>query len=260
MLKLLRNTIKRAPVVGPALHNMYLKARYNEGEVLTIKNGALGGKRWVRFMRTHNDEYVRGDYEQPIQEAVARRLSPGMIFCDVGANAGFFSLLGAAIVGSKGAVISFEPHPETANQLRQQMAVNGCNNVEIIEAAVCDKVGNAEFSDDTVAVMASLTQIGGGRRTITVKTETLDSAFRLRPAPDLIKIDVEGAEIDALRGGEQLIHRKKPVLLVEIHSPELAMEYDAVMKRFNYRTLSLEGNVISAGISGERFVVSEPIT
>lgn len=260
MLKSLRENIKRAPVLGPILHSLYLKARHNEGKVLTIESGRLQGKRWVRFMRTHNDEYVRGDYEQNIQWAMERRLRPGMIFCDVGANAGFFSLLGAAIVGPKGTVTSFEPHPETARQLRRQMAVNSCDNVEIIEAAVCDKIGTAEFSDDTIAVMASLTEIGVGKRTITVKTETLDNVFGRRSPPDLLKIDVEGAEIDALRGAGKLILQKRPILLVEIHSPEIAIEYDNLMRRFNYKTSSLKDEVILAAESGERFVLSEPIS
>jgi FkbM family methyltransferase len=259
MLKSLRENIKRAPLIGPALHNLYLRARHNEGELLEIASGRLQGKRWVRFMRTHNDEYVRGDYEPTVQAAIEQRLRPGMTFYDVGANAGFFSLLSATLVGSEGKVVSFEPHPETANQLRRQMAANHANNVEVVEAAVCDKIGTAEFGDDTIAVMASLAGAATTSRTITVQTTTLDRVAASRTSPDLLKIDVEGAEIDVLRGAEQLILQKRPVLLVEIHSPEIALQYDLLMKRFRYQTIALSGERISVGENEERFVVSEPL-
>src|SRR5437016_1666098 len=209
MLRALRETIKRAPVVGPALYGLYLKTRYNEGEILAIHGGELGGKKWVRFMRTHNDAYVRGDYEPTVQSALKKFLRSGMPFYDVGANAGFFTLLGATLVGPKGNVVSFEPHPETASQLRKQISVNRLNNVEVIEAAICDKIGTAEFSDDTVAVMASLTTSASGHRTIKVKTATLDSIVAKHSPPDLLKIDIEGTEIDALRGARKLIAEKQ---------------------------------------------------
>jgi FkbM family methyltransferase len=257
MLKAMRETIKRAPIVGPALYGLYMKARYNEGETLEIQDGALSGKKWVRFMRTHNDAYVRGDYEPTVQSAITKFLHPGMTFYDVGANAGFLTLLGAARVGPKGSVVSFEPHPETAAELRRQISANHLTNVEVIEAAICDRVGTAEFSDDTVAVMASLTSSASGHRTIKVKTETLDSIVANRALPDLLKIDIEGAEIDALRGASKLISQKRPVLLVELHSPEIAAQYDSLMKEFGYKTSAADGGEISAGDSGERFVVSE---
>jgi FkbM family methyltransferase len=259
MLKALREKIKRVPVAGPAVYRLYLKARHNEGEVLKINGGRLAGRDWVRFMRTHNDEYVRGDYEPAIQSAIEQRLRPGMTFYDVGANAGFFSLLGATLVGPKGKVVSFEPHPETAAQLRRQMSANCCNNVEVIEAAVCDKIGTAQFADDTIAVMASLGGANSASRTITVQTTTLDNLVQYRPSPDLLKIDVEGAEIETLLGAEKLILHKRPILLVELHSTDIAAQYNHLMKKFRYKTSSLDGGPISANENGERFVVSEPI-
>jgi FkbM family methyltransferase len=259
MLRVIRETVKRMPIVGPALYNFYLKTTKNEGEVLSIEKGRLQGKRWIRFMRTHNDEYVRGDYEPEVQAAIERRLRPGMTFYDVGANAGFFSLLGSVIVGPAGTVIAFEPHPETAAQLLKQISENGASNVEVVEAAICDKVGIAEFSDDTFAVMASLVGSDSGTKTIKVKTTNLDQLIDDKKLPDVMKIDVEGAEIEALRGAEKMIRKKRPILLVELHSPEIAAEYDLLMKDFNYRTSTLEGEVIQAGQGDYRFVISDPL-
>jgi FkbM family methyltransferase len=257
MLKALRERIKRAPVVGPALHQIYLKTFRGEGEVLEITDGVLKGHRWTRFMRTHNDDYLRGSYEPEIQGLLVKYLHSGMTFFDIGANAGFFSLLGAHLVGSAGQVVSFEPHPTTAFQLRQQIEANSLRNVTVEESAVCNKTGFALFSDDTVAVMASLGGAKTASRTIEVRTITLDTA-KTFPSTEVIKIDVEGAEIDVLLGAKELIATKRPTLLVEIHSDELAFAYDRLMLDFGYRTLAPDGKEISVAKSGERFVVSVP--
>jgi hypothetical protein len=89
MLRALREMVKRSPF-GPVLHDMYLRAFRSEGETLTISGGALAGRKWARFMRTHNDQYVSGAYEREVQNAIIGLLKPGMTFYDVGANAGFF--------------------------------------------------------------------------------------------------------------------------------------------------------------------------
>ena len=256
----LRRHVKNAPVIGHVLHGLYLRAFYQEAKVLTISGGPLVHKRWVRFMHTHNDRYVSGDYEQAVQMAIVSRLKPGMTFFDVGANAGFFSLLGATLVGQYGKVIAFEPHPVTAKQLRKQMAVNLVNNVSVVQAAVCDRVGTDYLSNDTYSVMASLDRGRIARDSLLVNTTTLDHelASRRVPVPDLLKIDVEGAEIEVLRGAKDIITQQRPTLLVEVHSSELAVAYDSAMMEFGYTTRSLAGSEISVAQSGERFVVSTP--
>jgi len=215
--------VKQIPVFGPLLYGYYLKAFFNEGEVLTIRCGLLGGKSWVRFMRTHNDEYVAGSYEKPIQEALAKHLKAGMVFYDVGANDGFFSLLGAGLVGPSGKVVAFEPHPQTARCCRAQMAAYCLENVTVVVAAASDKIGIHQFSDGEYSVMASLTDAPPSSTVITVATTTLDHEITKHPAPDVLKIDIEGAEIGALRGAAALISKKKPIFLVEVHSRELAV-------------------------------------
>lgn len=254
----IRERVKRIPVIGPLLYDLYLRLFFDEGKVVTIKEGPLGGKAWIRFMRTTNESYIIGNYEAPIQKTLAKYLRPKMVFYDVGANGGFFSLLGAALVGSNGKVVAFEPHPATAKQLKRQMRVNNMLHVDVVVAAVSDKIGTAKLSDDTSSDMLSLVDAHKAKRTITVRTTTIDHETKTRALPDLIKIDVEGAEIDVLRGAYHLICTKKPILLVELHSPEVAVQYDEMVAKLGYRTQDLTGNTISASKSGERFVVSYP--
>ena len=201
-----REWVKRAPVIGPLLYHYYLKFFYNEGERQKIKEGVLSGKTWIRFMQTYNEEYIIGNYEMPVQAALAKYLRPNMVFYDVGANAGFFSLLGAFLVGPNGKVVAFEPHPAIAKLLKKQMRINNMRQVDVIAAAITDKVGTAKLSDDTASVMNSLVNAHKASRTIKVKTTTIDQETTMRPLPDLLKIDVEGAEIEVLRGGGATIN------------------------------------------------------
>jgi FkbM family methyltransferase len=266
MFKAFRERVKRIPLIGPRLYRIYLAMFFGDGKVFQIRSGPLVGKRWIRFFRIHNDEYVEGTYESAVQNALTQTLRPGAVFYDVGANGGFFSLLAASVVGPRGKVVSFEPHPETARLLARQMYINGMQQVDVVIAAVSNEVGMAQFDDDTVSVMAGLTDIhpnSSSRFKIWVKTTTIDEEVQKRAPPDVIKIDVEGAELRVLQGAQRLLHEKRPVLLVELHSPELAMEYDHFMSNLGYETCSLTGKKISAAASGERFVLSrhaQPVT
>jgi FkbM family methyltransferase len=185
------------------------------------------------------------------------------VFYDVGANAGFFSLVGASLVGPGGKVVAFEPHPETARQLSEQVKINGAHQIDVVVAAVSDRVGKAEFSDDTSSVMAALTDVRPdrqGRFKIWVNLTTIDRELQSRPAPDVIKIDVEGAELDVLRGASRLLREKRPMLLVELHSPEIAAAYARLMTELGYETRPLAGKNISDADSGARFVVSSHVS
>jgi FkbM family methyltransferase len=260
MFKRLREQIKRLPIIGALLHEVYLRIFRNEGQKIVIETGPLAGKVWVRFMRTYNDQYCSGTYEPGIQKALAKHLRPGMVFYDIGANAGFFSLLGSLLVGPSGRVISFEPHPATARSCKAQLKANSLENVTVVVAAVTDTVGTAELSDGEYSVMTSLKDAGTAPKTITVATTTLDREITEYPVPDVVKIDIEGAEIDALRGAHVLIDNNKPIFLVELHSKELATQYEALMKAYGYQTFSTEGEIVSPSKGGERFVVSTPIS
>jgi len=253
-----REQVKRIPFVGPLIYNFYLKLFYDEGKVEIISGGILKGKSWIRFLRTTFPECLTGNYEASVQAALAKHLKDGMVFYDVGANSGFFSLLGSTLVGPTGRVVAFEPHPITAVQLKAQMQINRASNVDVVVAAVSDKCGTAQFSDDLSADMLSLIGADQSMRSITVRTTTIDKEANERPEPDVLKLDVEGAEIDALKGAEQFIRTKKPVLLVEVHSAEIAVQYDRLMTEFGYQTHDLSGKSILVAQSGERFVVSTP--
>ena len=73
----------------------------------------------------------------------SRVITPGCVFADVGANFGYYTLLGARLVGSGGKVLAFEPQPAVAELLRESLSINSMANVEVIEAALSNQPGRA---------------------------------------------------------------------------------------------------------------------
>lgn len=92
--------------------------------------------------------YWIGQYELPIQNAIARELSEGDTFFDIGANAGFFSLVAAKRVGHRGKVFSFEPLPDNAECIREQFELNNLGYCQVIQEAMSLDIGTAMFFYD----------------------------------------------------------------------------------------------------------------
>ena len=148
-------------------------------------------------------------------------LAPGEVFWDVGAHVGYFALLGAKAVGPAGRVVAFEPASGAWERLARNVALNPGLPIFPVKAAVCDTPGQAVLyaAGETVDSSASLFTLAGetSRREV-VPTLTLDDFSqgpKERP-PDFIKLDVEGAELAALRGARQVLAAAAPLLLMEM--------------------------------------------
>ena len=130
------------------------------------------------------------------QLALWRCIKAGDVFYDIGANVGFYTLLGGGRVGVAGRIYSFEPLPENIAHLKRHIVLNHLTNCEGIEAAVSDVDGFAQFDSSRPRSMGWLSETGDQ----TVRTVCLDSLVtskRIRP-PRGMKIDVEGDEARAL--------------------------------------------------------------
>jgi FkbM family methyltransferase len=176
-----------------------------------------------------------GLHEPAVQEAMTELLRPGMTFWDVGAHVGFFTILGARLVGDQGHVHAFEPVEENLQRLAVAVEVNGSGNVTIHPIAVSSTRGEAVLHAHDSSAMWSLAGEGEGQ---TVRTQTLDS-FGLQP-PDLVKIDVEGVELEVLRGGGELLSEAQPALLVEFTTEALVEEARGLLPGYGFR--HLDGN------------------
>jgi FkbM family methyltransferase len=189
-----------------------------------------------------NVSYILGLAEPLVQAALARHLGPGMVFYDVGANVGFLTLLGARLVGRSGAVIAFEPHPGNAAALRHNVALNGFDHVVVFEQAAAAQPGSGTlfFADQTT--LATLVQPPGstdGGAAIEVALVAIDELVtrHVIPPPAVVKIDVEGAELDVLRGMRETIRRHRPMILCEVHSTNRA--FAELMREMEYSVQTL---------------------
>lgn len=184
---------------------------------------------------------LAGRYEEPVQAILAERLSPGDGFVDVGANIGYFSLLAGRIVGGDGWVLAVEPVPENAAMIRANAAVNRLPRVMVAEAAAgaFDGAGElvlARHNGGAALSTAPLPPDARGRIAVPVVTlDTLLAGHRL-PPPTLVKIDVEGSEIEALNGMRGTIARHHPDILFEVD----AATRDDAERRFADLSTGLE--------------------
>jgi FkbM family methyltransferase len=179
-------------------------------------------------------------------EEVRRRLMPGQVFVDGGANIGLFTLLAASAVGATGRVFAFEPAPGALHYLRDNVRLNGFDWVEVNGVALSDSEDIHEFVDLGLASGFSSfapEEVGGTR--LSVKTVRLDDAVPSPEAVDLVKLDLEGAELAALRGAPRLLAAGVP-FIVEIEEEHLerqgatAGDLFRVFEMAGYRAQPLE--------------------
>src|SRR5476649_1287571 len=172
---------------------------------------------------------LRGRYEQEEIRFVRRELKPGDSAIDVGGHIGFFTMHMAAAVGPEGRVYAFEPLDSNASLLERSIAENGFDDrVRFQRAAVGAAPGTATltFPAETLnSGGAYLLQDGTaaltGNQKKAVPLVALD-ALELRRPVRFIKMDVEGAEPQVLRGAARILREDKPVILSELHPVQLA--------------------------------------
>jgi FkbM family methyltransferase len=184
--------------------------------VVRVLRGPLRGKRWIAGSAVHG--CWLGTYERTKITRFAALLSAGDVVFDLGANVGLYSLLAALRVGYTGQVIAFEPLARNLQYLRAHLQLNDVHNVTVVQKAVSDRTGSALFREAQSASMGCLN--GGG--TLAVQTITLDDFLRSgAPAPQCIKIDVEGAEGNVLAGGQETLAKHCPIVFVATHARSL---------------------------------------
>jgi FkbM family methyltransferase len=216
-------TIGRVPLVGSALR--WWARRYPENSVVTIKHGEAAGFRWRRHHRYVNGYWI-GQYELPLQSVLKRELKPRQTFFDVGANAGFFTLVAAKLVGPSGKCFAFDPAPANIESLREQVELNALAYVTPVQQAVGDAIGESKFS--FAGAGSASGHLGGSDATeeeIVVQVTTFDAAVEQFGSPDLVKMDIEGAETIALPAAKRTLAEVRPTWLIELHGPK---EWDVV--------------------------------
>lgn len=147
---------------------------------------------------------------------VRRWLRPGMRAVDIGASYGVYSLAIARAVGAAGRLWAFEPTPDTADYLQRNLELNGCQNASLIRAAVSERAGTAAFATDKRSELNSLLAGEPAGEQVEVRTVTLDQAAAEWGEVDFVKLDVEGHELQAIRGGARFFTAGSPLVMLEV--------------------------------------------
>ena len=218
--------LRRLPGTYPVL-NALRKRAYSAG-VVTVSDFD-GTLRMELDLGEHMASQIFwfGYYSRDVLFAMARMLTPGSVFLDVGANIGEVSLFAAKRVGEAGSVLAFEPVASTAERLRRNLALNDLRNVKVIEMGISDQVREqqlyvsaASFDDGSRHGGLGTLYASGARSSPVgaVKLTTLDALLSAGwiGRVDGIKLDIEGAELPALVGARQVLKSFRPWLVVEI--------------------------------------------
>jgi FkbM family methyltransferase len=200
-----------------------------QGQVeISIAAGILTGYKMNLDLQTEKD-YWLGTYEPELQKAAQDLVKKGMVIYDVGANIGYISLILAHLCGPAGKVYSFEALPANLLRLQGNIVLNQKESIiQIVPKAVIDASRTVSFlahsSTSMGKALGSAGRLEEYDQEIKVAGIALDDFVYQgkNPVPDLIKMDIEGGEILAIKGMRQLLKEHKPLFFIELHGEKAA--------------------------------------
>jgi FkbM family methyltransferase len=215
--------------IGPG--RIFERVRWRLGGMAYRMLGPVDGDREVRTVRARTGArmqlslgefvdrtiYCTGEWEPREAQLIRARLRPGDCMVDVGAYVGYFTLMAARLVGPHGRVLAFEANPETYRKLAANVALNGFLQVEMHHCAVGDVAGQHAKVASRQAGNAGgdYTEFGAAAGGSAVEVVRLDQS--LDGPVRIVKIDIEGAELKALRGAGALLRGPD--------APDLVLEF-----------------------------------
>jgi len=230
--------LRRVPVLGRCISWAGAKLVPRDSLIWVQVRSGPGRGLWLHLNPRTGKTYLDGVGEPEVQAALQKHLHPRMIFYDIGANIGFFSLLAARLVGKEGRVVAFEADPEIAARLREHVARNEFGWITVEEKAVWSEPRTVFFArtDPTTSPDRGLGHVvpSGTTETIEVTAVSLDNYTETQPSPDFLKCDVEGAEVAVFRGASRLLKEKRPGIICEMHSDENQRILLEEFSRFRY--------------------------
>ncbi|MEY2720019.1 MAG: hypothetical protein RLZZ273_1385 [Bacteroidota bacterium] len=218
------------------------KLRYNITMVLDI----------TEYLQAHL--YIFGDYELPTIRFLRSVLRPGSVCLDVGAQMGYLTLAMATSADRQTVVHSFEPELNNAERFRENIKLNDLTNVTLHQTAVSTVDGMLKLylSNDRNAGTHSTVYIESNVSTefVEIPSVRLDSFVNTHrlTSIDMIKIDVEGAEIDVINGAINVLIEHKPIIITELSDRlqqargQTCREFKELMLDYGYQAYSINDN------------------
>jgi FkbM family methyltransferase len=212
--------------IRPALLGQWIKRLLRWGRV---EVQVADGRFWLDMASNFGIRVTSAEgYEPETKALLVSFLKPGMAFVDLGANEGFFSVIAARAVGPTGRVLAIEPQSRLGPVIRRNLELNDAANVTLAQVAISAEAGVAEFNlaPDTNSGSSGLSRATRyANPTQSVRTLTLDLCLQEHALTmvDVMKIDIEGYEYEAVLGAKELFRTLKVrCLLIEIHDKLLS--------------------------------------
>jgi len=185
---------------------------------------------------------------EPIQtQSFIKAVKKGNVLFDVGANVGYYTVLGSKLVGSEGKVFSFEPLVRNISYLYRHVEINKLENVNIIPCACSDSFAIVNFVQENNTAMGhiedKIANSSNIKMTVALSITLDEVATKLNIKPSVLKIDVEGAELSVLHGAEAIISNLKPFIFLSVHSDLLRTECLNYLSKFGYKFEPLQENL-----------------
>lgn len=185
--------------------------------------------------------YYTGVHEGLITKFLHRMVRPGFTCFDVGANLGYYTLFFSKLVGPHGEVHGIEPCPEEFRRLQKNLSLNNLPAARLHQIALTDSTGKIGITGKR---KGGLTRIGASVDEVVhkVRCSTLDEFMRSHKISrlDILKVDIEGAEVKFLRGGLATISQHMPIVVIELNPNALnvfgnnALEINEMLSRVGY--------------------------
>ena len=189
--------------------------------------------------RFFHRRYRQGDlHEPPVTSELVRRARHTKVFADVGAHVAYYSCI-AGVSNQALRLFLFEMNRDVIAAMERNLRQNGRTDAVIVNRPVADRQRLVSYPkasrEPGLSMCDPIAANGGGH--VLVETVSLDEFFAGQATwPDLIKIDVEGAELDVLQGARRIIAQHHPVMFVEVHPRQFRRQRRAGLRRFCVRT------------------------
>ena len=241
--------------IRPAFVASWLKGIFNvERTIIETRFGRF----YIDPVSQFGAVVCNGEYEPAMRRALEHFLKPSSIFVDVGANEGYFSVIAAGLVGSSGKVTAVEPQRRLKTVLEKNFEINNVQGVQLFCYAISDRKGSAtiHLSPNTNTGSTALHQSTRYRLpTETISTITLPDLFSLAQIEhaDLVKMDIEGFEYEAILGSLELFkERRIKAIALELHPNAITKrgldpaEITRLLESCGYETLREFSNTVWA--------------
>jgi FkbM family methyltransferase len=229
----------------------FLKMIFREGKSYKVRFGKLKGLKSY-YREGVNFHTLIGLYEMDSLKWLEKIISHfgldkrDVVIADVGANLGYYSMYFGKKLSPGSRIYAFEPSESILDVLKKNIEINKLVNVEIVEAACAETTGVVEFyigqNHHTSSMLESWAGNAETGKLIKVRSVCIDDFFGKEGVsryPDLIKMDIEGAGVYALKGCHHCLQIKRPLILIESHTPGEDDAIGSVLRNYHYEAFRI---------------------